>query len=361
MPCNCTAPLRADIIKRFFANDSRKNEFALELIRIVECQQDTMSYDLREWFRIYFGFNDILLGQFLNCVLKQQTTMSKELEGVIRARYFPASQDMANDFIRVVLCSCCPTICGTDIEIIGISNDYTVDGWYLEFGASNLVYMESNVITDTVACSSGFAQLVFELVASNYDLIGVFSSATWNYMGNASVSESGLDHTFNINLNYTDSLNNQLQVTYDGITWEAVYSTDGSSINYVYTASSHNFRWRVLNYFEECPYYLGTTEGVCPIVKADDWAYSIPSSVDNGGSWEIYPLATIPSGFTVNVELSTDGGTTWGDLRVNYDPTLLDGITPLGTGVTYGLSFKTRLKVISSLNCDNYSVEITTA
>ena len=254
----------------------------------------------------------------------------------------------------------CPTICGTDIEIIGISNDYTVDGWYLQFDASNLVYMESNVITDTVACSSGFAQLVFELVASNYDLIGVFSSATWNYMGNASVSESGLDHTFNINLNYTDSLNNQLQVTYDGITWEAVYSTDGSSINYVYTASSHNFRWRVLNYFEECPYYLGTTDGICPIIKSDEWGYSIQSAADNGGLWEIYPFATIASGYSVNVEISTDGGTTWGDLRVNYDPALLDGSTPLGTGITYGVSFKTRLKLISTLDCESYSVQITT-
>ena len=109
--------------------------------------------------------------------------MSKELEGVIRARYFPASQDMANDFIRVVLCSCCPTICGTDIEIVGISDNYTVDGWYLESGASNLVYMESGVITQTVACPSGLANYGHGGgVNDGYESPHYFNSgdATWN-------------------------------------------------------------------------------------------------------------------------------------------------------------------------------------
>ena len=157
MSCGCTAPLRADIIKRFFATDSRREDFALELIRIVECQQDTMSPQLELWFRTYFRFSDTLLNEFLRCVLKQQNTMSAELEKTIRARYFPTSQEMANDFIRVVLCGCCPEICGTDIDIIGVSNAFTVDGWYLENGASNIVYMEANVITQKVPCPWGLA------------------------------------------------------------------------------------------------------------------------------------------------------------------------------------------------------------
>ena len=254
----------------------------------------------------------------------------------------------------------CPTICGTDIEIVGISDDYTVDGWYLQWDESNLVYMESGVITDTIACDSGYAQLVFEPSIGTYQLLGVFSAGAWTFMGSANVSETDLDHDFDIQINVTDALNTQLQVTYDGTTWTTVYSADSGTIDTTYSASSHNFRWRVLNYFEECPYYLGTTDGICPIIKSDEWGYSIPSAADNGGLWKIYPFATIASGYSVNVEISTDGGTTWGDLRVNYDPALLDGSTPLGTGITYGVSFKTRLKLISTLDCESYSLQITT-
>ena len=125
MACNCTADLRADIIKRFFGVEARRTEFAQELIRIVECQQTMMSRDLQEWFRIWFRFSDVMFEEFLACVMKRQTTMSKELQQVIRSRYFPTSQQMANDFIRVVLCSCCPTMCGTDVNIIGISDSFT--------------------------------------------------------------------------------------------------------------------------------------------------------------------------------------------------------------------------------------------
>jgi len=164
MGCNCTANLRADIIKRFFANDARRHEFALELIRIVECQQTVMSLDLQEWFRIYFGFSDILFEEFLACVMKRQTTMSAELQKVIRSRYFPTSQQMALDFIRVVLCSCCPAICGTDIDIVGIyQGDPVADGWYLRQGAgasaevAEIVYIESDTITESRVCDSRIA------------------------------------------------------------------------------------------------------------------------------------------------------------------------------------------------------------
>lgn len=255
----------------------------------------------------------------------------------------------------------CPSLCGTDVEIIGISNAYTVDGWYLQFDDSNLVYMESGVITDTVSCASGFAQLVFETDVGVYQLLGVFSAGVWTFMAAGSVTETGLDHDFSVIIANTDSLNNQLQVTYDGTTWTTVYSADSGTIATTYSASDHNFRWRILNYFDECPYYLGTTEGVCPVIKVDEWGYSIPSAADNGGLWEIYPFATIPSGFTVNVQISTDNKVTWGDLRVDYDPALLDGATPLGTGVTYGSEFDTRLQIISTLDCINYSVELHTA
>lgn len=181
MGCNCTANLRADIIKRFFANDARHHEFALELIRIVECQQTVMSLDLQEWFRIYFGFSDILFEEFLACVMKRQTTMSAELQKVIRSRYFPTSQQMALDFIRVVLCACCPRLCGSDLFIIGISNNYTVDGWYLEQSASNIVYMESGVITETVPCESGIAEYGHS-DGKSYEYPHFFNGGTWVYL-----------------------------------------------------------------------------------------------------------------------------------------------------------------------------------
>ena len=255
----------------------------------------------------------------------------------------------------------CPAICSAETPIVGVSSAYTVDGWYLQFDASNLVYMESGVITDTVECASGFAQLVIEESVAFYRLNAVFSSGAWTFMGSANVSETDLDHDFDIQINVTDALNTQLQVTYDGTTWTTVYSADSGALDTTYSASSHNFRWRVLNYFEECPYYLGTTDGICPVIKVDEWGYSIPSAADNGGLWKIYPFATIPSGFTVNVQISTDNKATWGDLRVDYDPALLDGATPLGTGVTYGSEFDTRLQIISTLECINYSVELHTA
>ena len=96
--------------------------------------------------------------------MKRQTTMSAELQKVIRSRYFPTSQQMALDFIRVVLCSCCPAICGTDIDIVGIyQGDPVADGWYLRQGAgasaevAEIVYIESDTITESRVCDSRIA------------------------------------------------------------------------------------------------------------------------------------------------------------------------------------------------------------
>lgn len=58
----------------------------------------------------------------------------------------------------------CPEICGTDIDIIGIyTGDPVSDGWYLrqDGGASadvaEIVYIESDTITDTIVCNSRLA------------------------------------------------------------------------------------------------------------------------------------------------------------------------------------------------------------
>lgn len=241
MSCGCTAPLRADIIKRFFATDSRREDFALELIRIVECQQTTMSPQLELWFRTYFRFSDTLLNEFLRCVLKQQTTMSRELEKAIRARYFPASQDMANDFIRVALCSCCPEICGTDIDIIGIYDfePDTPDGWYLHKDESQIIYVESDVATETRECPSRLADYGHPNGDNGgYEAPHVFSvnDSTWFPLTEVEppIDLGGFDYRFNV---YTP---NNPVVDFTGGTILVRYSTDGGA-TWINGATSTDF------------------------------------------------------------------------------------------------------------------------
>ena len=184
-----------------------------------------MSPQLELWFRTYFRFSDTLLNEFLRCVLKQQNTMSAELEKTIRARYFPTSQEMANDFIRVVLCGCCPEICGTDIDIIGVSNAFTVDGWYLENGASNIVYMESNVITQNVPCPSGLADYGHNAgLNSGYEAPHFFSAGgEWlPFIEVANFKDNG-------GFEYEVTVYGSSEYNWAGSTQLVQYSTDGGT------------------------------------------------------------------------------------------------------------------------------------
>ena len=118
----------------------------------------------------------------------------------------------------------CPTICGTDIEIVGISDNYTVDGWYLEFGASNLVYMESGVITQTVACPSGMANYGHPNGPNNgYEAPHLFSQGgEWFPMLEVDTKDNG-------GFNYDFTIYGADEYDYAGATTVVLYSTDGGA------------------------------------------------------------------------------------------------------------------------------------
>jgi len=265
MGCNCTANLRADIIKRFFANQFNGKEFALELIRIVECQQTVMSRELENWFRVWFRFPQDMLEEFLACVMKRQATMSDRLQKVIRARFFPTDQRMADDFIRVVLCSCCPAICGTDIDIIGISDNFTDDGWYLQVDAKNLVYMESDVITETIPCPDGLADFVISLGTATA-APAVWHNDSWQPLIIVDLIGQDIGTSFTLSTTIEDWFTNpctgSVQISTDGgLTWTEVGALtnqqllDAEQVVFDTTETSYIYRVVITDTVTGCQYY----------------------------------------------------------------------------------------------------------
>jgi hypothetical protein len=356
MGCNCTANLRADIIKRFFANQFNGKEFALELIRIVECQQTVMSRELEDWFKVWFRFPQDMLEEFLACVMKRQQTMSDRLQKVIRARFFPTDQRMADDFIRVVLCGCCPTLCGTDVNIINTSDQYTVDGWYAQVDASNLVYMEGGVITDTVPCASGIAAYA---VQANEDTAFIlwFNGSSWEGMATVhfEYSGSGLDFNYEVLLNPNTStlLNTLVQITYDGTTFITASTFDNETGNGTISASSNIFKYRIVNTWDDCPYYMEN----CPYFEPTYWEFFVVGDTNIGGNHAITCLASNITGMTVDIEGTTDGGTTWSVIAADVPASEFDGADAIEVSVPFSETFKARLKISSPLDCVSYSVE----
>jgi hypothetical protein len=271
MGCNCTANLRADIIKRFFANQFNGKEFALELIRIVECQQTVMSRELEDWFKVWFRFPQDMLEEFLACVMKRQQTMSDRLQKVIRARFFPTDQRMADDFIRVVLCGCCPTLCGTDVNIINTSDQYTVDGWYMQVDASNLVYMEADTIIETVPCESGLAD--FKITSGAV----TFAPAVWHngqWDGAIAVELIGQDLGNNFTLTttiedyFTNPCTGSVQIsTNGGSTWTEVGTLTNSQLvdgeQAIFDTTETDFIYRVIvtDTVTGCQFYNPAPDG----------------------------------------------------------------------------------------------------
>lgn len=365
MACNCTADLRADIIKRFFGVEARRTEFAQELIRIVECQQTMMSRDLQEWFRIWFRFSDVMFEEFLACVMKRQTTMSKELQQVIRSRYFPTSQQMANDFIRVVLCSCCPTMCGTDVNIIGISDSFTVDGWYLQVDASNLVYMESGVVTQTVPCSSGIADYGHtDGVSGGFENPHYFSGV-WESLLEVVIKDP-VGTAYDFFLYGLDSYpwgaaTSEVQVSTDnGATWNTAISGGAPSsagITGTYDTGTINFVYRAVVTLEDGCVFTDPVSGfLCSPIDEIYFAFVVPSAIDVGGFAVIFATAVIPPNMTINLQKSLDGGTTWSDANLNVPAASFDGLTQITTGEPVGALFDVRLQLVNNTSgCTYYS------
>ena len=276
MGCNCTANLRVDIIKRFFANQFNGKEFALELIRIVECQQTVMSRELEDWFKVWFRFPQDMLEEFLACVMKRQQTMSDRLQKVIRARFFPTDQRMADDFIRVVLCGCCPQICGTDVAILGLSDGFTVDGWYLQVDASNLVYMESDVITETVACESGLANYIL-VSGSVITAPHIWQDGSWQRaMYVELISQNvGVDFTLSVLIEdyFANPVTGVAQISEDGgVTYTPVGTltdtdlTTGAEVTFLTTATSYIYQVVVTDTVTGCQFFNPAPDNLNPPV-----------------------------------------------------------------------------------------------
>ena len=97
----------------------------------------------------------------------------------------------------------CPVICGSDLFIIGISNNYTVDGWYLEQEASNIVYMESGAIIETVPCDTGLANYG-HANGRSYEYPHYFNGGQWVYLINVTQElVSGTEYNLTVELDTT--------------------------------------------------------------------------------------------------------------------------------------------------------------
>ena len=224
-----------------------------------------MSRPLQEWFRVWFRFPQDMLEEFLACVMKRQQTMSDRLQKVIRARFFPTDQKMADDFIRVVLCSCCPQICGTDRDIIGISDGFTVDGWYLQADASNLVYMESGIITETVACESGLANYILvsgSVIAAPY----IWHEGFWQRVMYVELMSQnvGVDFTLSVLIEnyFANPVTGVAQISEDGgVTYTPVGTltdtdlTTGAEVTFLTTATSYIYQVVVTDTVTGCQFF----------------------------------------------------------------------------------------------------------
>lgn len=252
----------------------------------------------------------------------------------------------------------CPTVCESPSgEILGDSSAFTVDGYYVEDGQSNIVYMESGVITETFPCASGIVDYHIESGTRFYYGYVFISGSGWETRGYIDQTENldfiNFECSLSINGNSSDNIDNKYQISYDGSTWEDILVFSGDTAAPNFAASSPVFVSRVFFTWNGCPYYMEHPDGLCPLIAEDTWQFSVPSYV--GDPVVIYPLAIIPAGFTVDIEGTTDGGTTWTAFQVNVDPALLDGTNEFTTG--YSVTFITRLKMTSTLGCVYYSKE----
>lgn len=251
----------------------------------------------------------------------------------------------------------CPAICGTNIDIIGISDNFTDDGWYLQVDASNLVYMESNVIIETVPCDSGIA----------YYLLQADEDTSFNFWFNGSAWEgmaqvyfewalTGLDFDYSVLLNQNTSslVDTLVQITYDGTTFTTIDSFNGDTSAGTPTTTSNIFKYRLVNTWNDCPYYFES----CPYFKGEYWDYLVSAS-DTDSTIGIYAtIGTTATGFELNLQTSEDAGTTWITQQTNLPISDFDGLTRIDTNLPVSAApFLTRIQLVSPLGCVHYSLE----
>ena len=157
----------------------------------------------------------------------------------------------------------CPAICGTDIDIIGLSNSFTVDGWYLEYDAPNIVYMESGIITETVECPSRLADYGHPNgINSGYEAPHVFADDFWTPVSEVTlINTGGTSNEIRVYVNSNYTVGSSLLVEYSldgGATWlELGSSTEfNDPTQFPFDLGTNIFIYRtILTLADGCQYY----------------------------------------------------------------------------------------------------------
>ena len=165
----------------------------------------------------------------------------------------------------------CPQICGTDIDIIGISDNFTDDGWYLQVDASNLVYMESDVITETVACESGLANYIL-VSGSVITAPHIWQDGSWQRaMYVELISQNvGVDFTLSVLIEdyFANPVTGVAQISEDGgVTYTPVGTltdtdlTTGAEVTFLTTATSYIYQVVVTDTVTGCQFFNPAPDG----------------------------------------------------------------------------------------------------
>jgi len=159
----------------------------------------------------------------------------------------------------------CPTLCGTGFHILEISDNYTVDGYYLQVDASNIVYMESGIITETIPCESGFAD--FHQSSGNTVAAGaVWHNDSWQPLIIVDLKTQNVGVDFSMTTQIEDWFTNECtglaQISTDGgATWVDVGTmtnselTGGLEVVFNTTETDYIVRVIVTDTVTGCSYY----------------------------------------------------------------------------------------------------------
>ena len=263
------------------------------------------------------------------------------------------------------------TVCEPEGETIeGISDVFTVDGWYLQYNDQNFVYMASGVIVgDPVPCPSGVANYFHpdgDVFTNGLAGPHKFHEGSWKNMMITEFTEAGDGVTLNAGYWINSDIVIVESVTlYHKEAPDAEWHEEASSSNDTGAfemPNENSLRLKMVLVADGCSYsnpgVLG--EVVCKERKSNDFQYAVPSA--NCCPYEIFPIAVIPDAFSttnggsVDIEGSTDSGSTWFAIEENVDPALIDGFNGFQTGLN---SLRTRLKFTDIWGCIYYSDENT--
>jgi hypothetical protein len=159
----------------------------------------------------------------------------------------------------------CPSICSAASEIIGVSDSYTVDGWYLQIDASNLVYMEADTIIETVPCESGLAD--FKITSGAVTIApAVWHNDSWQplIIVDLKTQNVGVDFSMTTQIGgwFTNECTGLAQISTDGgATWVDVGTmtnselTGGLEVVFNTTETDYIVRVIVTDTVTGCSYY----------------------------------------------------------------------------------------------------------